>query len=119
MAAGWKTSGRPPAQFERPLQELAGRPLARLGFEGETPSWQAGRLPHYFAQDALMAGERPAPLFHIAVLAKPLDRLGQGLFGRGLRQAEFEDGFGRVEEHLVSGHAHARQGRSGRSAREA
>jgi hypothetical protein len=53
------------------------------------------------------------------VVAEPLDGVGEGLFGRGLGDAEFADGFGGVEEHFVFGHADAGKGGFGRFAGDA
>lgn len=52
---------------------------------------------------------------HISVRPEPFHGVGQGLFRRGLRQAEFADGAFGVEPHLIFGHAHARHGRFGRN----
>src|SRR5688572_10378980 len=46
-------------------------------------------------------------MLRVAVRAKPLDRIKKGLFRRSLREAEFGYGFGRIEEHLVFGHANS------------
>ncbi len=49
---------------------------------------------------------------------KPFDGIGERLFGRGLGEAEFADGFGGIEEHGVCRHPHSRERSSGRLAGE-
>jgi hypothetical protein len=56
--------------------------------------------------------------FDVAVIAEPLDGVGEGFASRGLWEAEFADGFGWVEEHFVGGHADAGEGGLGRLAGE-
>src|SRR5688500_13447417 len=42
---------------------------------------------------------------HIAVATEPIDSVSEGLPRRRLRQAQFADGLGRIEEHFVFGHS--------------
>ena len=45
--------------------------------------------------------------FYTAIFSEPVNGVTEGLFGRGLGQAQFTDGLGRVEKHFVGGHANA------------